>query len=1018
MLRPITSRWLLLMALCLALMMAGLSVHWVRTDLRETWARVAERDAWVLSQLSQELGHNVSLGDRALSAMRDDWQDPALQSLAPEMRQRLLFNRVTGEPVFAATLVLDRAGRAVADSAGLAPRPVVARERDYFQVQGQADHDALYISRPFVSQIKNMPSLALSRRLHDEQGRFSGVVVGLVPLARWQGLLDRAGLEDDLLIWLEHRDGTLLAGASAPGGTSLSGSLNWPEQGPLGSTAGGSFRSDLAGDGALRLVSYLQVDQAPLRLVLMRSVSAVESLWWHRVASTGGVILALVAGCLGLVLLFERELRHRQQVSQLLAHAEGHLRTIVNHLPSLISYWDRDLRNLFANHLHRDLFGLLPEVLRGQTLSDVVGPALMHRYGPYIKLALAGQAQTFEWPLKLPGGLPRTLLVSLAPDHREGRVAGIFAQVMDITDRKLAESQVFEEKERFRVTLGSIGDAVITVDVAGRVTYLNPVAELMTDWRLDRARGEPVEAVMPIVNSMDGSPVRNPVRLALELQDTVGLAADTALVRRDGQRFDIEDSAAPIKDRHGEIIGAVMVFHDVSEMRSMAIRMAHLAQHDALTGLPNRLMLYDRAEQAITLAEREQELVAVMYLDLDRFKTVNDSLGHEVGDRLLVDFARRLSSAMRHADTLSRQGGDEFVILQTGLKDAAQAGQLARKLLHLCSEPFVVQGRELNVSVTIGIALFPADGRNFDELAKHADAALYAAKNAGRNRFHYFTRELGVAAHLRLQQEQALKAAVSHGEIFLEYQPKLDFSADQLVGVEALARWRWSGQRISPAQFIPVAEESGQIIEIGRHILRTACQEASRLSRLGLLHAPMSVNVSTRQLADPGFVTEVQHVLKSTGLLPALLELEVTESGLMQNMEAMAGVLRALKALGLRIAIDDFGTGYSSLAYLATLPVDVLKIDKSFVDAYQASPKSMAIITAIIDLAHHLQLEVIAEGVESREQADFLVAFGCCNMQGYYFSKPVSASDLQAWCEARTALSMPAQAVPAQGVRA
>jgi len=787
MLRPITSRWLLLMALCLALTMAGLSVHWARTDLRETWGRVAEHDARVLAQLSQELARHVSLGDRVLGAIRDDWQDPGLQSLAPELRQRLLFKRLTGEPVFAATLVLDRAGLAVADSAGLVPRPVMATQRDYFQVQWRADRDALYISHPFVSQIKKIPALAMSRRLQDAAGHFAGVVVGLVPLAHWQGLLDGSELQGDSLLWLEHRDGTYLAGAVGPGGASLSGSLSWPEHGPQGPAPAGNFRSDLAGDGVPRLVSYLQVGDAPLRLVLMRRSAAVEAAWWQRVASTGGVTLVLVAGCLGLVLLFERELRHRQQVSQLLAHAEGHLRTIVNHLPSLVSYWDRDLRNLFANHLHRDLFGLLPEVLRGQTLPDVVGPALMHRYGPYIKLALAGEAQTFEWPVKLPGGLLRTLLVSLAPDLREGRVAGIFAQLMDITDRKQAESQVFEEKERFRVTLSSIGDAVITVDVAGRVTYLNPVAELMTDWRLDLARGEPVEAVMPIVNSVDGSPLRNPVRLALELQDTVGLAADTALVRRDGQRFDIEDSAAPIKDRHGEIIGAVMVFHDVSEMRSMAIRMAHLAQHDALTGLPNRLMLYDRAEQAILLAQREQEQVAVMYLDLDRFKTVNDSLGHEVGDRLLVDFARRLSSAMRHSDTLSRQGGDEFVILQTGLKDAAQAGQLARKLLRLCSEPFVVQGRELNVSVTIGIALFPADGSNFDELAKHADAALYAAKNAGRNRFHYFTRELGVAAHLRLQQEQALKAALGHGEIFLEYQPKVDFSADQVVGGEALA---------------------------------------------------------------------------------------------------------------------------------------------------------------------------------------------------------------------------------------
>ncbi|WP_273926710.1 bifunctional diguanylate cyclase/phosphodiesterase [Curvibacter microcysteis] len=993
MLRSLISRRLLFLALALTLLIAGLSAYLARADFQATWDRADERDAHLLIHVGQQLDRLFSAADSTLQGLQSDLHDPLVQSASPVLRHRLLFGRLQDRPALGSLQVMDRFGLVKEEAASLNSAPGEVDERDYFRAQRDANEDALFVSGPYLSKVTGQRELGLSRRLNGGQGQFQGVVLGTLNQAYLQNLIEGLELEHGAALWLERRDGTWLAGAPRP-----AEATEWLPQ--LSELSGpGHLRLPAARGLPTRVISYLNVQDWPLRLVLARSRGSIEAAWWQRTAGIAGVTLMLMIGCLGMAALFERELRRRQRVSLQLSHAEGHLRTILNHLPSLVSYWDRDWRNLFANHLHRDWFGLLPEFMRGERLPDLLGATMTRRYGYHLEQALLGRAQTFEWPVQGPDHVPRTLLVSLAPDLRAGEVAGVFAQIVDISERKQAEAQVFEEKERFRVTLSSIGDAVITVDVHGRVTYLNPVAELMTGWRNDLAQGLAVERVMPIVHSQDGSPVRSPVRVALELQKTVGLATESALVRLDGQRFDIEDSAAPITDRHGDIIGAVMVFHDISEMRSMAIRMAHLAQHDALTGLPNRLLLHDRAQHAIDMAQRDGRQVAVMYLDLDRFKTVNDSLGHEAGDRLLVEFSRRLSTAIRNTDILSRQGGDEFVVLQTGLSDPAQAGQLAQKLLRLCAAPFMLHGHELNVSASIGISLYPGDGESFDELAKHADAALYAAKSAGRNRFHFFTRALGVAAQERLQQEQALKSALQNQEIYVEYQPKVDFSSDELVGVEALVRWRRNGQVVSPAQFIPVAEDSGQIVEIGRHVLRTACRDACEVLVGPLFSVPVAVNVSIRQLTDPGFIGDLKAALAESGLPGHALEIEVTESVLMQNMEAAAEVLGKIKALGVRIAIDDFGTGYSSLAYLASLPVDVLKIDKFFVDAYATHPKNMAVITAIIDLAQHLRLDVIAEGVETRSQADFLLAHGCRCMQGFYFSRPLSLAALQEYAK-------------------
>ncbi len=676
--------------------------------------------------------------------------------------------------------------------------------------------------------------------------------------------------------------------------------------------------------------------------------------------------------------------------------AQQDMQVLLDNLPAMIGYWDAGLRNRFGNRAYLDWFGKTPQQMRGRHIQDVIGADSYRLNRPFMDAVLSGQPQVFDRMITDPAGQVRHTELRYVPDLQAGQVRGFFALGTDVTARRVAEQALREQRELARVTLASIGDSVITTDPQGHVTFLNPVAQRMTGWTTEAASGQPIETVMALVQEGTGEPVLNPLRVALNRREIVGLASGTALRHRSGTLFSIEDSAAPILGADGELLGAVMVFHDVSEARAMALRMSHLAQHDTLTDLPNRVLLRDRIAQATQLARRRDTAFAVLFLDLDHFKDVNDTLGHHAGDALLREIARRLQGSLRASDTVSRQGGDEFIVLLPDVGGAAQVETVMTKVMQAVTAPWTLDGQSVQVTVSLGAALYPQDARDPDELLKYADAAMYRAKAEGRNRFHFYSRALHEDIQRRQQLRQDLRAALETGQFWLAYQPKIDALSGQVLGAEALLRWDGPSGPVPPATFIPVAEDTGMILPLGRWVLREACAQARRWAQAGQ-PTPVSVNISAAQFADPGFLDSITGELRRSGLDAHLLELEVTETILMRHIEQVQRTLGDLRDLGVQVSIDDFGTGYSSLSYLHAFPVSTLKIDRSFLAPERRGPQASALVAAIVGLGRALNLQVIAEGVEDDAQVAALLALGCPVMQGYRFARPLPPAEFDAW---------------------
>jgi diguanylate cyclase (GGDEF)-like protein/PAS domain S-box-containing protein len=558
--------------------------------------------------------------------------------------------------------------------------------------------------------------------------------------------------------------------------------------------------------------------------------------------------------------------------------------------------------------------------------------------------------------------------------------------------RKTAEDALFIEKERAQVTLNSIGDAVLCTDSLGNITYLNSVAEKMTGWSREEASGRPLAEVFRIIDGATRLPAQNPLEMAIEQNKTVGLTGNCILIRRDGFEWSIEDSTAPIHDRDGHGTGAVIVFHDVSAARTMSLQMTHSAQHDFLTDLPNRMLLNDRITQAVSFAERQGRQLAVLFVDLDHFKKINDSLGHAIGDKLLQSVAGRLIASVRRSDTVSRQGGDEFVVLLSQVEHAEDAAFSARKILAAITSPHHIDHRDLYINVSIGVSTYPGDGQDAESLMNTADSALYDAKEHGRNNYQFFRPDMHARVVERQSLEGNLRVALGRNEFLLHYQPKISLETGEITGVEALIRWMHPDRGlVPPLQFVPIAEECGLIVPIGQWVLLEACKQARAWRDSGLRPVPVAVNVSAVEFLARDFLSGVRAVLIATGVEPRNVELELTESVLMQDAESTVDTLHALKAMGVRLTVDDFGTGYSSFSYLRRFPLDALKIDRSFVHEVTANSDDATIVSAIISIGKSLKQRVIAEGVETREQLEFLQTQGCGEGQGYYFSRPVVA---------------------------
>ena len=494
----------------------------------------------------------------------------------------------------------------------------------------------------------------------------------------------------------------------------------------------------------------------------------------------------------------------------------------------------------------------------------------------------------------------------------------------------------------------------------------------------------------------------NPMAILEEAHPVAQNAPGSVLVRTDGTEIPIEYSISPLYDQHGILAGAVFVFRDLSESHAMTERMSHLAHHDFLTDLPNRALLNDRLSQIIVSAARHDRRLAILFLDLDGFKLINDSLGHTIGDELLREVAKRLLLCVRRSDTVSRQGGDEFVVLLAEVNAAQDAAVTAEKIRVALAAPYFISSHQLHVRCSVGISVYPEDGRDVDTLIRSADMAMYHAKETGRNRVQFFENDMNERVVRRQSMIQAISQALIRKEFVLHYQPTFNLNTSEVKSVEALIRWqRPLCGLVTPGQFISIAEDSGLIESIGQWVLREACTQARVWISDGLPFEKVSVNVSAVEFNRKAFLDTVRNVLKDTGLEPCRLEIELTETAVMRDVMATSHVLEELSADGVRFAMDDFGTGYSSLNHLMLFPIDTLKIDKSFVQDVRTNANAATIVTAIVQLGRSLEMEVIAEGVETAEQMRFLALRGCDAGQGYYFGPPVSAAEVTKYFEPR-----------------
>jgi diguanylate cyclase (GGDEF)-like protein/PAS domain S-box-containing protein len=561
---------------------------------------------------------------------------------------------------------------------------------------------------------------------------------------------------------------------------------------------------------------------------------------------------------------------------------------------------------------------------------------------------------------------------------------------MNFREKHLQE--IWRREEWFRVTVDSIGDAVVCTDVRGNITLINLVAERLTGWSQRDANGHAMDEVLRLVDPATGNPIANPMKDAVKHNRTGHLPLNCNIIHRDGHEIFIEDTASPIHSRNGEITGSVIVFRDVTTARALAEQTFHASRHDSLTGLPNRLLLNDRLGQAISLAQRNNGRIAVIFLDLDGFKHINDSLGHLVGDKLLQSVAGRLQQHVRTPDTVSRQGGDEFVLLLQEVQRSEDAAITARRVLQAISQPHSIDQHDLFVTASIGVSIYPDDGLDAETLLKNADTAMYQAKESGRQCYRFFKPAMNVRAVERQSMEEDLRNALERKQFTLNYQPKIDIETGAITGVEALLRWTHPTRGcVPPLKFIRIAEDSGLILSIGAWVLREACAQAHAWIDQGLPFTTMAVNVSAVQFRDEHFLESIFAVLSETGLDPGFLELELTESVLMKQPDLAASILKSLREKGVVVSVDDFGTGYSSLSYLKKLPLDILKIDQSFVHQLSKNPDDAAIAIAIISMGQSLKLRIIAEGVETADDLAFLKAHGCDEAQGFYFSRPVPA---------------------------
>ena len=682
----------------------------------------------------------------------------------------------------------------------------------------------------------------------------------------------------------------------------------------------------------------------------------------------------------------------QRKVQSSLESAEQRYRKLVEIAPDAI-FVHADWRIALVNPAMLRLFGATrPDELLGREVLELIAPAgrgvARERIRGLYESAQSVQLREVEY-VRL-DGTPFSSEVTAVSFTFDGRPA-VQVVARDITERKSAELALRRSEERFRSLTELSSDWYWEQDEALRFTYLSPGFE-------ERSKHDPglvlgkrrwdFDNVMPESGTWDDH--RKLLEARRPFRDF-----EQITVRPDGARVHISSSGEPVYDETGAFLGYRGVSSNISVRKAAEARLEQLAQFDSVTGLANRNLLHERLEHAVVQSRRRGRGAGVLYVNLDRFKLVNDTHGHHVGDDLLRHVGRRLQDCVRRDDTVSRLGSDEYAVVIADLARADDAALVAQKLLDALAAPFELGGRETFITASIGVATFPNDGESAEALLKCADIAMGRAKESARNTFCFYTAELNARAASKLQLNSDLRRALERGEFLLHYQPKVRLASGQMIGMEALLRWQHAQRgMVAPLEFIPALEESGQIVPVGDWVIAQACRQLAEWLRAGLQPAPVAVNLSARQFRRRDLDRVIKDMLAEHGVAPGMLELEITESSLMDDPKDAIRQLHALREAGLRISVDDFGTGYSSLSYLTRLPVSTLKIDRAFVNAAIREPSSAAIVRMVIDMALRLRFDVVAEGIESEEHVAFLREHGCEQGQGYHFGRPIPAAEM------------------------
>ncbi len=712
--------------------------------------------------------------------------------------------------------------------------------------------------------------------------------------------------------------------------------------------------------------------------------------WIHHAAVPVNDEHGRLAGYLGTC----HDITERRDAELAARAKEQQIRMLADNVPVLIAYFEaRNLQCLFANKGYARTWGWDEASIVGRTVEEVIGAEGYRAIAPHIERVTRGEAVTYERAIPGNDGTERVLEVSLLPQKDDGgETIAAFVLIQDISRHRQAERAVRESEERLRMFADATHEGIVFHE-GGILTDCNEAIVRLTGYSHDEIVGSPIiDHVAPEFREA----AREALRTGYEQP------YESEILAKNGTRIPVEFEGRTLPFRDEEY--RLSVVRDIRRRRASQERIRFLAHHDQLTGLPNRALLLDRLGFILDSARRRSAQVALLFIDLDNFKTVNDSLGHVAGDALLRIVAARIQRLVRSTDVVSRHGGDEFLVVLPDLEPEQTPVQVADKLLAGISEPVELEGQGLSVSPSIGISVFPRDGADADTLIKNADAAMYLAKDRGRSNYQFFNERLSEAAFRSLSLETMMREAIRSHTFELHYQPQVRTGTGEVTGLEALIRWpREDGGWIEPNQFIPVAEQRGLIGAIGGWVMREACRQNRAWQDEGLPKLPVAVNLSAIQFRNRNLVAEVERALAEAGLEPRYLAFELTESMLMDDSNEMARTLEGLKAIGVGLAIDDFGTGHSSLMHLKRFPIDKLKIDRTFVRDTPGNADDVAITAAIIDLARNLGITSIAEGVDRHEQLEFLRSRGCDEVQGFLVSRAMPHAQAARWLAERAA---------------